>query len=108
MKQVKSGNKPLYGGGEQNTVVDVEDASCNVMMVIPTEEWDDLPYHGFMLCQTSSKEFFRMDPIIDKSQELFSHNKCNENIIHVGDNILYAASESGIDGNLCLLDNQST
>ena len=49
-----------------------------------------------------------MDPITDKYQELFSHNKRNENIMCVGDTIMAAAAEAGIDGNWCILNNQST
>ena len=53
-KQVKYGNKTPDGGGEQNTLVNVEDASCSIMTGIPTKEWDDLPSPGIMLCQNSS------------------------------------------------------
>ena len=37
MKQVKSGNKPPDGGVEQKILVNVEDASCILMMGIPNE-----------------------------------------------------------------------
>ena len=49
-----------------------------------------------------------MEPITDKYQELFSRNKLNYNIMHVGDTILAAVAEAGIDINLCLLKNKST
>ena len=49
-----------------------------------------------------------MDPIKYESQEVFSHNKFNANIIHVVNTILDAEAESGIDKNWCLLNNQST
>ena len=77
-------------------------------MGIPTNEWDDIPYPGIMLCQTSSQEILQMVTITNKSQELLSHNKHNANIMRVGDTILSAASEAGIGENWCLLDNQST
>ena len=34
--------------------------------------------------------------------------KDDASIMHMGDTILAAAAEAGIDENLCLLDNQST
>ena len=37
MKQIKSGNKPPDGGGEQKTLVNVEYASCIIMMGTPTK-----------------------------------------------------------------------
>ena len=53
-KQEKSGNKPP-DGGEQKTLIKFKNRSCSIMMGIPTEEWDDLPSPGIMLCHTSSK-----------------------------------------------------
>ena len=47
-----------------------------------------------------------MEPITDKVQEVFLHNKLNTNIMRVGDTILYAEAEAGIDENRRLLDNQ--
>ena len=55
MKQEKPGNKPPYGG-EQKTLVNVKDASCSLVMGIPTKEWYDLPYPGLVFSQTSSQE----------------------------------------------------
>ena len=68
MKQGKYGNKPPYGRGEQKKLVNVEDASCILMMGIPTKEWDDLPYTGLVLCHTSSHKVFQMDPNTYESQ----------------------------------------
>ena len=75
------------------------------MMVIPTKDWDDLPYPGLMFYQTSSQEVLHMEPITYKVQEVFSHNKRNDNIMLVGDIILAAAAEDSIDENCCLLNN---
>ena len=77
-------------------------------MGIPTKEWDGLPYPGFMFYQTSSQEVIQMNSITDESQQVFSHNKHNYNILRVGYTTLDASEESGIDENWCLLDNQST
>ena len=66
-------------------------------MGIPTKEWDDLPSPGLIFFYTSSHEVLNMEPFTDKSQELFSLNKCDANIMHVGDTILDAASEAGIE-----------
>ena len=57
MKQLKSGDKPPDGGGEQKTLVNVEDASCILMMVILTKELNYLPYRGIVFYQTSSHKF---------------------------------------------------
>ena len=88
-------------------MVNVEYASCSLMMGIPTKEWDEPPYTGLMFFQTSSKEVLHMEPLTDKPQELFSCNKRNTNIMRVVDTILDAALESGIDKNWFLIDNQS-
>ena len=108
MKQLKSGNKHPAGGGEQKTLADVEDASCILIMGIPTKEWDYIPSPGLVFCQTSSHKFLQMDPNTDEAQEILSQNKPNDNIMCVGDNILAAASEAGIYDIWLLLDNQST
>ena len=55
MKKEKSANK-TPGGGYQKALVNVKNASCNIMMGTPTEEWGDPPSPGLMLCQTSTKE----------------------------------------------------
>ena len=101
MDQDKSSNNPP-GGGYQKALVHVKDASCILVMVSPTEEWDKLPYPGLMFCQTSTQEVQKTESINN------SVRKGDSSIMHVGDNILAAAAEGGIDENLCLLDNQST
>ena len=67
-----------------------------------TEEWGELPSPGLMFCQTSTQEA-RQTKSINNSMR-------NDDaiIMHVGDTILAAASEDGIDENWCLIDNQST
>ena len=49
-----------------------------------------------------------MNPNKDKSQEFFSHNKRNSNLMRVGDTILASTEVARIDENWCLLENQST
>ena len=75
---------------------------------ILTKEWDDIPYPGIMFFQTSPQEVLQMEPITGKVQEVFSRNKHNTTIIRVGDTILAAATESAINEDWFLLDNQST
>ena len=108
MKQLKSGNKPPDGGGEQKKLVNVEDTSCILMMRILTKELDYLPYPGIVLYQTSSHKLLQIYLNIYEYQEVFLKNKHNANIIFVGDNILAASAEAGIYENWCLLENQST
>ena len=108
MKQVKYGNKPPDGGGEQKTLVNVEDASCIIMMGIPTKEWYYLPYPGIIFYQTSSHKVLHIYHNTYESQEVFSQNKHNSNIMCVVDSILAAAAEAGIYDNWCLNENQST
>ena len=67
------------------------------MMGIPAKEWDYLPSPVLMLCKTSSQEFLQMQSNTDEYQEEFSHNNRNTNIICVGDKILDAPEESGIE-----------
>ena len=55
-----------------------------------------------MFCQTSTQEFLQIEPINDRIK------KGNASIMHVGDTILTATMDSGINENWCLLDNQST
>ena len=88
---------PPDGGGQQRTLVNVEDASCSLMMGIPTEEWDYLPSPGLMFYHNSSQEVLQMKLITDKVQEVLSRNKHNANIMHVGDTILADAAEAIID-----------
>ena len=45
---------------EKKTLADVDYVSCSLMMVIPTEEWDDIPSPGLMFFQTSPQEFLQM------------------------------------------------
>ena len=54
-KQEKSSNKTL-GGGYQKSLVNVQNASCSLMMGSPTKEWGDLPSPGLMFCQNSTQE----------------------------------------------------
>ena len=49
-----------------------------------------------------------MESITDKIQEVLSCNKLNTKKMYVGDTILASASETGIDENWGLFDNQST
>ena len=53
MNQENLGTTPLME--EKKTLVNVKDASCSLMMVIPTEEWYCLPSHGLMFCQKLSQ-----------------------------------------------------
>ena len=101
MKQEKSSNKPP-GGGDQKSLVNVKDSLCSLMMGSPTEEWGELPPPGLMFYQTSTQESRQTNYINN------SVRKGDARIMHVGDTILAAAAEAGIDENWCLLDNQST
>ena len=49
-----------------------------------------------------------MEPITDKSKELFPRKKRNSKIMCGGNTILDATSEAFIGKNWCLLKNQST
>ena len=100
MKQDKSSNNPP-GGGYQKALVNAKDPSWSLMMGSPTEEWGELPSPGLMFCQTSTQEVLQTQSINN------SVGKVNASIIHVGNTILAAAAEAGIDENWCLLDNQS-
>ena len=55
MKQGKYMKNPPDEGGEQKTLVNVEDVLFSIIMVIPNEEWGDLPYHGLICFQISSQ-----------------------------------------------------
>ena len=101
MKQEKSSNK-LPGGGDQKSLVNVKDALCSLLMGSPTDEWGELTSPGLIFCQTSTQEA-RKNQYINNSVK-----KGDSIIMHVGDTILAAAAEAGIDENWCLLDNQST
>ena len=68
----------------------------------PTEEWGELPSPGLMFCQTSTQEVRQTESINNIVR------KGDAIIMHVGNTILAAAAEAGIDENWCLLDNQST
>ena len=57
--------------------------------------------------QTSTQEVSHMELITDETKEVFSCNKCNSTVMCLGDIILTDASESRIDKNWCLLNNQS-
>ena len=107
MKKGKYGTKTPDRVGEEKTLVNTEDASCNLIMGIPTEELDGLPYPGLVFCQTSSQEVLQMEPITDESKEMFSHKKRNDNIMCVGDTILAAAEEAVIDKKIVALSNKN-
>ena len=95
-------SKTKPGGGYQKALVNVKDSSWIFMVGAPTKEWGGLPSHGLMFCQTSTQEVLQTEPIKN------SVKKGNSRIMHMGDTILAAAAEAGIDENWCLLDNQST
>ena len=101
MKQEKLSNKPP-GGGDQKALLNVKDALCSLMMGAPTEEWFKPPYPGLMFFQNPTQEVPQTEHI-NKSM-----NKSNARIMHVGNTILSAAAEAGIDENWCLFDNQLT
>ena len=101
MNQEKFSNKPP-GVGEQKALANVKDASCSLIMGSPTEEWGELPPTGLMLCQTSTQEVPQTEPINNIMK------KGDARIMHMGDTILSAEAEAGIDENWCLLYNQST
>ena len=101
MKQEKSSNNPP-GGGYHKSLVNFKDALCSLIMGSPTEEWVKLPSPGLVFFQTSTQEVGQTKPINN------SVRKGDASIIHVGNTILAAAAEAGIDENVCLLYNQST
>ena len=98
MKQDKYANNPP-GGGDKKVLVNVKDALCSLMMEAPTEEWVETPSPGLMFFQNSTQEVLKTKPISNKTR------KGNSRIMHVGDTILDAAAEAGINENWCLLDN---
>ena len=55
LKQEKSSNKPP-GGGDQKSLVNVKDASFNLIMGYLTKEWDEPPSPGLIIFQTSTQE----------------------------------------------------
>ena len=83
-------------------MVNVKDASCSLMIGPPTKEWGELPSPGLMFFQTSTQETRQTESINNIVR------KGDTSIMHVGNTILAAAEEAGIDENWCLLDNQST
>ena len=100
-KQEKYSNKPP-GGGYQKPLVNVKYAFCSIMMGDPTEEWGEPPSPGLMFCQTLTQEAPYTEPIKNNMKKGKSIR------MHVGDTILSAAEEAGINENLFLIDNQST
>ena len=90
MKRKKLSNK-THGGGYQKALVNVKDASCSLIMGSPTNEWGELPSPGLMFCQTSTQEAQKNQSINN------SVRKGDASIMHVGDTILAAAAEAGID-----------
>ena len=69
------------------------------MMGSPTKELGELPSPSLMFCQTSIQEVRQNEPINN------SVRKGDASIMHVGNTILVAAAEAGIDENWWLLDN---
>ena len=72
------------------------------MMVSPTKEWVKPLSLGLMFFQTSTQELLHNEPINKKMKQ------DNSRIMHVGNTILSATAESGINENWGLLDNQLT
>ena len=70
-KQGKSRINPSDGGGEQNKLVNDEDASYGLMMDIPTDEWDNLPSTGIIFYRTHHKKSCRWNP------SLINSNRCH-------------------------------
>ena len=101
MNQEKLSNKTPRGE-YQKALVNIKDASCSLTMRSPTDEWGELPSPGLMFCKTSTQEA-RQNQYINNSVR-----KGDASIMNMGDTILDAAAEAGIDKNWCLLDNQST
>ena len=52
------GKSPYVGGLKK--LVNVEDASCSLMMGIPTKEWYDLPSPVFVFFHISSQAVFKV------------------------------------------------
>ena len=98
MNQEKSSNNPP-GGGDQKSLVNIKDAFCSLMMGSPTEEWGELPSPGLMFCQTSTQKAQQNESINN------SVRKGDASIMHVGNTILDAAAQSGVDENWYLLNN---
>ena len=101
MKQEKYFKKPP-GGGYQKALVNAKASLCSLMMGCPTKERGELPYPGLVFCQTSTQESRQTKSINN------SVRKGDASIMHVGNTILAAVAEAGIEENWCLLDNQST
>ena len=99
MNNVKSRNKPPDGGEEQKPLVNVEDASCNLIMGIHTKDLYDFSSPGLIIFYTSPQEVLQMEPITYKVQQVLSRIKRNSNITNVRDTILADAAESSTDGN---------
>ena len=92
INQEKYSNKPP-GGGYQKSLVNIKDYLCSLMMGSLPEEWGELPSPGLMFFQTSTQEV-RQTKYINNSLR-----KGDASIMHVGDTILAAAVEAGIDEN---------
>ena len=41
--KTKQRNNHTDVGGEKNILLNIENASCSLMISIPAEEWDDIP-----------------------------------------------------------------
>ena len=89
-KQRKYANNPP-GGRHQKVLVNLKETSYSLIMGYPTKEWGEPPSTGLMFCQTSAQEVLQTEPINDKTK------KRNSSIIHVGDTILDAAAEAGVN-----------
>ena len=98
MKQGKSSNKPP-DAGDQKSLVSVKYALYSLTIGAPTEEWGEPPSTGLMLCETSTQEVIHTERINDNIK------KGNTSIMHVGDTILNATTETRINENWRHLNN---
>ena len=77
--------------GDKKVLVNVKYALCSIIMGSPTEEWGEPPSPGLILCQTSTQEVLQTEHIKNKMK------KCNVRKMRVGDTMLDAAAEAGIN-----------
>ena len=73
--------------------MNVKDTLGSLLMGSPTDEWGELPFPGLIFCQTSTQEARKNQSINN------SVSKGDANTMHVGDTVLAAAAEVGIDEN---------
>ena len=74
-------------------MVNVKDALCSLMMGSPTKEWGEPSSTGLMFFQTSTQEVSQTEPT-NKNMK-----KGNASTMHMGNTILTAAAEAGINEN---------